>query len=163
MVVPAQVEEFGAGKMDAEELALANASLKARDVARIYPDTMVLGADTVVVIHGQVLGKPRDLAEGAEMLRMLSGQWHEVITGVAFVLDGQETTFAESTRVRFQTLSEKDILNYHTIVHVLDKAGGYAIQDGGDCIIAEVDGCRDNVMGLPVSRVTEFLNNFSKQ
>lgn len=158
-IIPAEVEELKGGSLPAEELALTNASLKARDVAQSHQNDLIMGADTIVVVEGQVLGKPRDLDEGAQMLRILSGKWHEVITGVALVSGGKESLFAETTRVRFQILSEKDILDYHERVHVLDKAGGYAIQDGGDCIIAEVEGCRDNVMGLPVQRVIESLKN----
>jgi septum formation protein len=112
------------------------------------------------VIDGHTLGKPKDLAEGAAMLRSLSGRWHEVVTGVALLSKGVRKVFHESTRVRFKELSDQDITDYHAKVEVLDKAGGYAIQEGGEQIIAEVDGCRDNVMGLPVSRVQSELENF---
>jgi septum formation protein len=157
------VDKFLPGTQSARELAEANAALKARDVAAGFTENIVLGADTVVAIEDRVLGKPQDLAEGVEMLRALSGRWHEVVTGVALVLYDRCTVFSETTRVRFKSLSEDDILRYHQEVNVLDKAGGYAIQDGGDRIIEEVQGCRDNVMGLPVTRVLEKLQTFVQQ
>ena len=160
VVQPSGVEELLANSLEPVELARENSLLKARDISSKNPDAVVLGSDTVVVIDGHTLGKPQDLKEGAEMLRSLSGCWHEVVTGVALLSQEREEVFHETTRVRFKELSEKDIADYHAKVHVLDKAGGYAIQDGGEQIIAEVDGCRDNVMGLPVARVVTELKNF---
>jgi septum formation protein len=162
IVAKPEVAELQPGEHPARELAEGNAALKAKDIATDFPENVVLGADTVVAIEGRVLGKPQDLEEGAEMLRALSGRWHEVITGVALQLRERREIFAETTRVRFKSLSEDDILSYHEDVEVLDKAGGYAIQDGGDRIIEEVAGCRDNVMGLPVTRVLEKLQLFGK-
>ena len=158
--VPSGVEELSGDALPPAELAVENALLKARDIAVSHPSDLVLGSDTVVVIDDRTLGKPKDLAEGAEMLRSLAGRWHEVITGVALVGRGEEFSFYETTRVRFKPLSDEEIADYQSQVHVLDKAGGYAIQDGGERIIAEVVGCRDNVMGLPVSRALQELKNF---
>lgn len=155
------VDELPPGALPPMELARENALIKAQDIFSCHPNDCVLGADTVVVIEGQTLGKPRDLAEGARMLRLLSGRWHEVVTGVALLAPEREEVFAVETRVRFRDLKESDIADYHAKVHVLDKAGGYAIQDGGERIIAEVDGCRDNVMGLPIGQVLSALENFS--
>lgn len=160
-VVPSEIEEHAAGSLPPIELARANALLKARDIAIDRNGDLVLGSDTVVVVDERTLGKPRDLAEGAEMLRLLAGRWHEVVTAVALVTGKQELVFHETTRVRFLELTDQEIADYQARVQVLDKAGGYAIQEGGERIIAEVDGCRDNVMGLPVSRVVSELKNFS--
>lgn len=157
---PSPVEELAPGTVEPITLARENASLKARDVFRQNRDAVVLGSDTVVVVDGRTLGKPKDLAEAAEMLRLLSGRWHEVVTGVALLDRFREEVFHETTRVRFKELSDEDIADYHARVLVLDKAGGYAIQDGGERIIAEVDGCCDNVMGLPVERVKVELQKF---
>lgn len=162
LVVPAQVEESKEVTTTPEDLALANASLKAGAIAPDYPDVAVLGADTIVVLEGRIFGKPRSLPEGAEMLRALSGRWHEVLTAVSIMHQGEKVLFAEETRVRFNRLSEETIQDYHRQVDVLDKAGGYAIQESGELIIAEVDGCRDNVMGLPVARVLEALQNLTQ-
>ena len=160
MVQPSGVEELPPNSRGPVELARENSLLKARDIFSKNAEAVVLGSDTVVVIEENTLGKPRDLAEGAEMLRALSGRWHEVVTGVALLAEGHEEVFHETTRVRFKDLTEDDIAAYHADVHVLDKAGGYAIQEGGERIIAEVDGCGDNVMGLPVARVLSELKNF---
>ena len=161
-IVPSGIEELPVGSLPPVELAVENALLKARDIAASYSEALVLGSDTVVVIDGETLGKPKDLEEGAEMLRSRAGRWHEVVSGVALVAKGQEVSFYETTRVCFKPLSEEEITDYQNRVHVLDKAGGYAIQDGGERIIAEVEGCRDNVMGLPVNRVVTELKNFDR-
>ena len=160
IVQPSGVDELPANSREPVQLARENSLLKARDISAKNPEALVLGSDTVVVIDGNTLGKPKNLAEGAEMLRSLSGNWHEVVTGFALMTHDREEVFHETTRVRFKELSESDIADYHAQVQVLDKAGGYAIQDGGEQIIAEVDGCRDNVMGLPVTRVISELKNF---
>lgn len=162
VVQPSGAEELLANSRGPIELARENSLLKARDVLVKNQDAVVLGADTVVVINGHTLGKPRDLEEGATMLRSLAGRWHEVVTGFALLVKDHEEAFHETTRVRFKELRDEDIADYHAKVHVLDKAGGYAIQDGGERIIAEVDGCRDNVMGLPVGRVLAELKNYLK-
>ena len=159
---PSAVEELPPGKLEPESLARENSLLKARDILAKHSEkeVVVLGSDTVVVVDGQTLGKPKDLAEGARMLRLLAGRWHEVVTGFVLISKDKEEVFHETTRVRFQELSDEEIADYQEKVHVLDKAGGYAIQDGGERIIAEVVGCRDNVMGLPVGRVLTELNQF---
>ena len=156
------IEELAPNALEPVSLARENALMKARDIFIRNVGATVLGADTVVVVDGRTLGKPKDLVEGAEMLRLLSGRWHEVVTGVALLSRTCEEVFHETTRVRFKVLWEEEIADYHARVHVLDKAGGYAIQDGGERIIAEVEGCRDNVMGLPVERVVDELTQISK-
>lgn len=161
-VRPSGVEELAPNSVEPVTLARENALLKARDIAEQHQEAIVLGSDTVVVIDGTTLGKPMNLEEGVGMLKSLSGRWHEVVTAVALLSEGKEEVFHETTRVLFKKLSEEDIAQYHADVEVLDKAGGYAIQEGGERIIAEVDGCRDNVMGLPVGRVVNELKNFSK-
>ncbi|MDP0492636.1 MAG: Maf family nucleotide pyrophosphatase [Verrucomicrobiota bacterium JB023] len=156
-VIPSAAEELLGGAMEPVALSVENARRKAVLVREQTQGGVVLGADTVVVVEGETLGKPADLNEGREMLRKLSGRWHEVITGVALLAEGREKLFHEISRVRFHSLSEDAITDYHSRVQVLDKAGGYAIQEGGEMIIAELDGSRDNVMGLPVKLVQEEL------
>jgi septum formation protein len=130
---------------------------KAEAAARHFPCQLVLGADTVVVIDGQVLGKPRDLEDARRMLRKLSDRWHEVLTGVALVRSGDERPQAsvayESTRVRFGPTSEEEI-NWH-VQHgqPLDKAGAYAVQGHAALFIREIQGDYWNVVGLPVQLV----------
>lgn len=117
----------------------------------------VLGADTVVVIDGEVLGKPVDAADAARMLRLLSGRKHSVITGVCLIGLGFEDIRSETTAVHFSELSENDIRNYVGSGEPMDKAGAYAIQGGASQWISKIEGDYNNVVGLPVDLVKRML------
>ena len=121
-------------------------------------DALVLGADTVVECGGEVLGKPRDHADAHRMLRALSGRFHTVVTAFALARDGR---VAESrtvfSRVRFRELGDDEIDAYIRTGEPMDKAGAYGIQAAGAGLVVEVDGERDNVMGLPVDEVLMAL------
>lgn len=147
---------------DAAEVARDHARAKALAVARELPERLVLGADTVVVLDGEVLGKPRDAQEADAMLRRLSGREHEVITAVALALgDGGRTRLldehAERTRVRFRQLAAAEIADYAASGEPLDKAGGYGIQGRGALLVRAIEGCYFNVVGLPLSSTWEML------
>ncbi|MFM2298248.1 MAG: septum formation protein Maf [Verrucomicrobiota bacterium] len=158
-VIASAAEELHDRAIDFRELCRHNARLKAEDIARQQPGRVVIGADTLVCLAGQPLGKPKDLAEAAAMLRALSGQVNLVCTGVCVVDEkGQSHVFDEVTEVHFLDLSEEMIARYMQAVHTLDKAGGYAVQEHGDWIIREVRGDRDNVVGLPVAKLRDFLH-----
>lgn len=125
----------------------------------------VVAADTVVVIAGQVLGKPRSEGDARQMLRRLSGKWHDVFTGLA-VLSNQSrrmVVVAEKTRVKFARLSASEIDEYIRTEESLDKAGAYAIQGRGGKFILRVDGCYFNVMGLPLARLYAILHGLKLQ
>ncbi|MCX7824537.1 MAG: Maf family protein [Verrucomicrobiae bacterium] len=156
--VPSEAVEHNDHPVSARELALHNAQLKARDVAARHPDALVIGADTIVVLAGQVYGKPRDGHEARHMLRNLSGRSHCVITGVCLIR-GNERNFVVETRVQFRELSEADIERYIAAVNTLDKAGAYAIQEGPP-IVASIDGSYSNVVGLPLERLVAELREF---
>lgn len=156
VLVP-NVEEAHDHDLTCEELTIANALLKAQTVAGNRPDATVIGADTLVYIEGVPLAKPADLDEGRAMLRRLSGRTHQVCTGVAIVCPAETRTLAVITHVTFKTLSEETITAYHTRVQVLDKAGGYAVQEHGDMIVERVEGSLSNVVGLPVDEVLAAL------
>lgn len=130
---------------------------KARAIFEKYPDSVVLGADTVVVVDEHLLEKPADARDAARMLRLLSGRVHQVITGVCLVASGHEQTEAEITEVRFSTLTESEITNYIQTGEPMDKAGAYAIQGMASRWVERVDGCYFNVVGLPVSRVYSMM------
>jgi septum formation protein len=138
---------------------------KARAIFRIRPEDYVLGADTIVVVDEVMLGKPRDAADAARMLRMLSGGTHEVITGVCVIrpMDGGQRSVAgedvhsESTLVTMGPLSDEEIFDYVATGEPMDKAGGYAIQGIASRWIPRIDGDYSNVMGLPVSLVYRML------
>ncbi|MFM7182607.1 MAG: Maf family protein [Verrucomicrobiales bacterium] len=150
-VETALTEELHDARMAPEELVVWNALAKAREVAARHPDAAALGADTLVYLGSEPLGKPTDLTEAASMLRRLSGREHEVWTGLALVAgDRVIGTRTVKTRVRFAALDDDTIAAYHALVDPLDKAGAYGIQEHADLLGAEVDGPLDNVIGLPV-------------
>ncbi len=129
------------------------AGVKAQAVAAEHPDDIVIGADTVVILDDQVLGKPKDADDAFRMLRSLSGKAHTVITGCAIIQDGRMTTFADHTRVEFYPLSDREILDYIATGEPFDKAGAYGIQGRGCVLVKRIEGDFFNVMGLPVARL----------
>jgi septum formation protein len=137
------------------ELALA----KAKTVAENLKDGLVIGADTVVVINQQVLGKPNNAEHAIEMLTRLSGKHHEVITGVALVdLERErEVVWAEKTMVQFRELHGSEILDYVRSGEALDKAGAYGIQGRAAAFVERIEGCYFNVVGLPLASLVEKL------
>ena len=158
-VITADVDEhMPAETDDAQKLAVHNAMLKARAVAKSQPGRWVLGADTIVVLDRRVLGKPASLEVAREYLVALSGHTHQVVTGCCLVSpQGEPALFSDTSRVFFHALAKTTIDKYLSAVHVLDKAGAYALQEHGEWIIARVDGSRDNVLGLPTERLSEML------
>ena len=158
-IVVSCVEEIEPPACHWSDAVLLNAIAKAKAVAELRPDDMVLAADTVIELNGRILGKPRDLDDARAMLRLMSGSVHNVSTGVCLVsLKGNVLcSFVDVSVVRFKHLSDNDIELYLSMVHVLDKAGAYAIQENGHIIIESVEGSMDNVMGLPVDRVAEAI------
>jgi len=140
------------------DLARENARFKAEAVAALRPGRWILGADTVVALNKRVFGKPASPDQAREFLAALSGHTHEVITGCALIApDGDTEIFHEVTRVSFQVLSEETIARYLAEVHVLDKAGAYALQERGEWIVQSVEGSRTNVIGLPTEALERVL------
>ena len=129
--------------------------MMARAVAKKIPDALVLGADTLVFLEDEPLGKPDDIVDAQRMLARLQGRTHQVVTGVSLIhLRGhREKLFAASTDVTFHLLDAGQILDYLNQINPLDKAGAYAIQDSGELIISEISGSYSNVVGLPVERL----------
>ena len=130
---------------------------KALAVFSRHPDSVALGADTIVVVDEHLLEKPEDDADAARMLRLLAGRVHQVITGVSLVAPGNEQTDAEVTEVRFGTLTDDEIAEYIATREPMDKAGAYAIQGIASRWVERIDGCYFNVVGLPVPRVYRML------
>ncbi len=138
----------------AREKAQAGVALTAHDLP-------VLGADTIVILNGEVLEKPRDAAHAAVMLRMLSGNTHQVMTAVALA-DSQHTLDClVVTEVTFRTLSDEDIIHYVASGEPLDKAGAYGIQGLGGCFVRKINGSYHAVVGLPLVETYELLSNFN--
>lgn len=130
---------------------------KARALQSLYPDDIILTADTIVYRSGKVYNKPQNEQEAFEILSQLVGKWHSVFTGVAVLTEGITHTGWEETRVLFNAMTEDEIRHYHRKIHWADKAGGYAIQMAGGLIVKKIDGCYYNVMGLPINTVHSLL------
>jgi septum formation protein len=142
----------------ADEYALRLSREKAQAVATYYPQSYVLGADTIVVVDGEVLGKPKDHADAVRMLRLLSGRSHAVTTAVSLVApDARTDTRACTTKVYFRELTEDAIRQYIAGGEPMDKAGAYAIQGGASLWAYRIEGEYSNVVGLPLSLVTDML------
>ncbi|MDD5198580.1 MAG: Maf family protein [Terrimicrobiaceae bacterium] len=156
---PADVEEVLESEGPPAALAIANAELKAMSVALVRPEDIVLGADTIVVLDGEIFGKPRNIAHAEEMLDRMAGRVHEVITGVCLVKWARRTIvkFSEVTRVRFRPLAAAQIREYLASIDPLDKAGAYAAQEDGGRLIECAEGSFSNVVGLPMERTVESL------
>jgi nucleoside triphosphate pyrophosphatase len=133
------------------------ARLKASAVAVRHPGRPVLGADTIVVVDGDVLGKPADAAEATGMLRRLAGRTHQVLTGIALAWAGRIALEIERTDVVMSPMSEDDIAWYVRSGEPLDKAGAYAIQGLASRFVTRIEGSYSNVVGLPVATVVELL------
>jgi len=165
-VVPSRIEEDNHTAGDPVAYAQRLAQLKAEKVAQRFApqeDVVVLGADTVVVAEGVVLGKPRSAEEAAAMLEKLSGREHQVITGVALLGPGgaRRAVACETTRVFFRPLARKEIEDYVASGEPVDKAGAYAIQGRAGRFVTRLEGCYFNVMGLPVGLVDRLLRKWA--
>jgi len=160
IVVP-EVEESHDASLTPEVLTVENARRKAVAAAWIKPEALCIGADTLVYLDGEPLGKPADLNKALAMLRRLSGRSHEVCTGVYLAWDGgkQGRGFHVISQVLFKSLTDEVIQTYHARVNPLDKAGAYGIQEHGDMIISGHEGSWTNVMGLPMERLAEELKS----
>ncbi len=133
------------------------AKQKAQSVAAIYPDDIVIGSDTVVLLDGEILSKPLDEQDACDKLHTLSGKTHQVITGCCIVADGVATTFSETTQVEFFELSDREILDYIATGEPMDKAGAYGIQGRGSLFVKGITGDYFNVVGLPVAGLARRL------
>ncbi len=158
-VVPSNAPEVIYEEMTAIELARINAYRKARWVAKKHPDSLVLGADTLVYSDSVLFGKPATLEEAYGMLEQLQGRIHHVVTGVCLMhlRERRERVFTEITAVKFRPLDSVGIQRYLVQVNPLDKAGAYAIQEHGDLMIDGIDGSFSNVIGLPLERLQAEL------
>jgi septum formation protein len=161
-VLPSDVEEISLEGEAPQDQVCRLALEKATDVAAKRPGAWVLGADTIVVIDGLILGKPRDESEAHEMLARLSGRIHEVYTGYAII----NSMFPEMKRLRFvnskvfiRSLAEREIDDYISTGEPMDKAGSYAIQGIGAAVVQSVSGSYTNVVGLPLCEVAQDLKD----
>jgi len=160
-VIPSGFDERRLQIQDPPEYAKALSWAKAEEVAAQYADSWVIGADTIVLIDGRILGKPSDKTAARRMLKRLSGQTHQVYTGYTIQCFGlgKRITDVQSTDVTFKSLSDDEIEWYIHTDEPFDKAGAYAIQGLGTFLVKAVNGSYTNVVGLPVCEVIEHLIN----
>ena len=161
-VVPSGIEEQISDDLSPERQTVQFAIDKAKDVASRVENRIVVGADTIVYLEGRHLGKPADLIEASNMLRILSGKTHIVYTGIAIV-DVPSLSFVsdfESTEVTFRELSYKEIEFYVSHDNPIDKAGAYGIQDRSALFVDKIEGCYNNVVGFPLTRFYIRLKEF---
>lgn len=156
-VMPANVDERALPGESPVDTAIRLAREKASCVAKVRPAAIVVAGDTVVEIDGVSVDKPRDSADAAEMLRLLSGRQHRVTTAVALTIDGAIDVFATTTRVRFRNLTTDEIEDYARTREPLDKAGAYAIQGGAAGFVEAINGSLSNVVGLPIEELAERI------
>jgi septum formation protein len=161
-VVTSSASELHDEQFTAREVAQVNAYRKARVVAEKFPDALVIGADTLVYRGTKLYGKPASRAHAQRMLTELAGHTHQVVTGVCLLQLSarREKLFSETTDVQFRPLTAAHIRHYLAQMNPLDKAGAYAIQDGGELIIEEISGSFSNVVGLPVERLRRELTRW---
>ncbi len=152
-----QVEEETDPALSPEQTVKALAKLKGEAVAEKFPSETVIAADTVVVIDGNILGKPKNSEDAYSMLRSLSGKSHCVYTGVFVKGMGKTLNFAEKTEVNFLELTDEEIFSYIDTNEPFDKAGAYGIQGKGSTLIRGINGDYFNVVGLPVARLNREL------
>lgn len=158
-VITADIDE-GSRDFSVPDRAVQGLAIdKGRAVRKQAGDALIIAADTIVCVEGEVMGKPHDRQDAAKMLRRLSNCAHEVLTGVAVLYKGKEAAFCEKTRVYFKEISDREIEAYINTGEPMDKAGAYAIQGMGGVFVSGITGDYLNVVGLPLSRLYDFLRS----
>lgn len=160
-IIPSKKEEVADKNLQPQTYAKLLAKQKAEDIASTNKDSIVIGADTVVHIDGMIIGKPKDDEDAKNTLRYLSGKYHFVSTGYALISKEQSVFGVETTKVLFNELSDELINEYVSRGLAKGKAGSYGIQDGYP-LVNEYDGDYENVVGLPIKKIKEILENVFK-
>ena len=159
-IIPSGAEETVDKNLAPEQVPMRLALLKARDVAKRNPGAVVIGCDTVVIIGGEILGKPKDRTDAKRMLCSLSGKTHTVVTGCALVCGDKQRIFSETSKVLFFERSDEEIERYLDLGEYRDKAGSYAIQGKAVLFVRSIRGDYPNIVGLPVARLSRELGSF---
>lgn len=156
-IVPARGDEIIDEKISSQLIPQSLAYEKCREVALLYPDCLVIGCDTAVILDNEIMGKPKDKDDAYRMLRLLSGNTHQVVSGTVIYYKGQYYSFSCETDVTFRELSDEDICAYILTGEPFDKAGAYGIQGKGALLAEKINGDYFNVVGLPVSELASKL------
>ena len=157
-IVEANIEEDYDSSLKLTKIPETIALNKALKVQEEYKNDLIIAADTIVEINHKILGKPQNQQEAYEMLKNLSNQTHQVITGVCILFKNKKIVFHAITKVTFYKLSEEQISRYIETKSPFDKAGGYGIQDSGALFVKKINGCYYNVMGLPIALLNKKLS-----
>jgi len=147
--IPSHIEEL-LNEMPSDEFVLHYAKKKAEEIHKKYPDSLIIGADTIVVLNNEIIGKPQNNEDAFQILKKLSGKCHEVLTGVSIILNNLQISDIAKTKVYFKPISDEDIREYISTGEPMDKAGAYGIQGYGSQFIDKIEGCYFNVMGFPI-------------
>ena len=161
-VIPSNIKEKIDDRITKNKIAEFLSQKKAETISVKYPNDIIIGADTIVISKGEIFGKPKDEEESKQMLKMLSGNSHEVITGVTLINEskGVIKTFSEVTEVFVRKIPKNQIEYYIKNFNTLDKSGSYGIQEWFSIWIEKINGCYYNVMGLPASKFYLNLQEF---
>lgn len=160
-VIPSCVEEIVPNNLNAEFVPQYLSKIKAQDIAKQYPDSLVIGADTSVIIDNEILGKPKSKTDAYEMIKKLSGKTHYVITGCTLFLGEKIRSFSCKTAVTFYHLSEAEIEKYINTDEPYDKAGAYGIQGKGALLVKKINGDYFNVVWLPIGELNKAIKEIS--
>ncbi len=160
-VIPSTADEVIPQGLDALKVAEHLAKLKAQDIAEQNKDSLVIGADTCVIIEKEILGKPKNTEDARRMITLLSGKTHLVVTGCCVIVNGKVESFSEVTEVEFLNLDESEIEDYIATNEPYDKAGAYGIQGKGALLVKKINGDYFNVVGLPVAKLNSYLKKYS--
>ena len=158
--IPADIDETIPENISALDAPAYLSLKKARHIANVNRDSIVIGADTCVILGDKILGKPSSREDAFNMLKSLSGKTHLVITGCAIIKGEKEISFSEVTKVEFYPLTDEEIHDYIATGECDDKAGAYGIQGGGAVLVKGIRGDYFNVVGLPVARLSRELKKF---
>ena len=156
-VIPSSVEEIVPKGIPVLKQPEYLSKIKALDIAKDYPNDIVIGADTSVILGNEILGKPKDRADAERMLLNLSGKVHKVVTGCTVVKNGDVTSFSVVSKVKFQKLAKAELEAYLDTDEPYDKAGSYAVQGKAGAFVEWIKGDYFNIVGLPISKLKKYI------
>ncbi len=162
-VIKSDIRELVPRDLAVEQCPEYLAKEKAESIAKGYSKALVIGCDTSVIMEGKILNKPRSTSDAREMMEMLSGKTHYVVTGCALCYLGQTHTFSETTEVEFYEITPDEIEEYIATTEPYDKAGGYGIQSIGALFVKRISGDYYNVVGMPIARLKREIDTFLDQ
>lgn len=156
-VIPSSVEEIVPKGMPVLKQPEYLSKIKALDIAKDYPNDIVIGADTSVILGNEILGKPKDRADAERMLLNLSGKVHKVVTGCTVVKNGDVASFSVVSKVKFQKITKPELEAYLDTDEPYDKAGSYAVQGKAGAFVEWIKGDYFNIVGLPISKLKKYI------